>query len=122
LRVRRPLFAGYVFACFDARRDRSGVLGVRGVVNVLSRGKTPEPLSDEVMAQLHAIARDPAAVGPAVWRAGEAVTVASGPLAGFTGVVERAKGARRLVILVGLLNRACAVEIGEADVYRASHT
>lgn len=120
IQVRRPLFRGYVFACFDAVRERSDVLRVRGVVSVVSSGRTPEPLGPEVMAQLHAVARDPRAVAPAEWRAGEAVTVASGPLAGLTGVVERSKGARRLVILVGLLNRACAVEIGEADVYRAS--
>lgn len=126
LRLRRPLFPGYVFACFDPSRDRAGVISVRGVVSVVSRGQIPEPVSEAVIEQLRLIASArPGDVSPAVYSPGEKVTVARGPLAGLTGVIERTKGervkggGRRLVVTIAMLNRACAVEIGEAEVYRA---
>jgi transcription antitermination factor NusG len=121
LEVRRPLFPGYVFAMFETPRDRVAVMSTRGVVSIVGQGQTPEPLTAETITQLQAIASaGPSAVTPAACTAGEAVTVARGPLAGLTGVVERTKGARRLIVTIALLNRACAVELGQAEVFRAS--
>lgn len=118
--TRRPLFPGYVFAMFDPRA-RVAVLDTRGVVSILPLRYAPEPLTPETVRQLQAIAAAPAGdVAPAACVPGERVTVAHGPFAGLTGVVERVKGRRRLVVTIALLNRACAVELGQAEVYRAA--
>jgi transcription antitermination factor NusG len=110
---------------FETPRDRVAVLSTRGVVSIVGQGQTPEPLTAETVTQLLAIASaGPSAVTPAacphICKAGEAVTVARGPLAGLTGVVERVKGSRRLIVTIALLNRACAVELGQAEVFRAA--
>lgn len=117
----RPLFPGYVFVRSTRTALRDEALRIHGVTGVVSRGPVPEPIADEIIGPLRQIAQaDPARIAPAVWRAGEPVTVTRGPFAGLAGVIDRAKGAERLVILTGFLGRACAVEVGEAELYRAS--
>jgi transcription antitermination factor NusG len=115
---RRPLFPGYVFVRADLAADRSKILTTRGVVGLLG-GRRPEAIPPDVIQNLQIAAAHPVTLTPAVWRAGELVTVAHGPLAGLTGVVERSKGGRRLIIRADFLMRACALEIGEAEIYRA---
>lgn len=115
---RRPLFPGYVFVCADLAADRSAILAARGVVGLLG-GRRPEAIPAEVIRNLQIAAANPESLTPAEWHGGEIVTVARGPLAGFTGVVERSKGGRRLVVRAEFLNRACALEIGEAEIYCA---
>jgi transcription antitermination factor NusG len=114
---RRPLFPGYVFVYADAERDRARLLSIRGVVAMIG-GRRPEAIPAAVIENLRIAAADPEAIMPAAPREGELVTVARGPLAGLTGVMERSAGGRRLIIRVEFLNRACALEINQAEVYQ----
>jgi transcription antitermination factor NusG len=113
---RRPLFPGYVFVYADVARDRVSLLSTRGVVGIIG-GRRPETIPAAVIENLQIAARNPAAIEPALPRQGETVTVVHGPLAGLTGVVEQHRGGRRLIVRVDFLGRACALEIGEAEVY-----
>ena len=111
--VARPLFSGYVFAYF-AERDRARIYRAAGVAQVIEA-----PLAAADIAALMRATSDPASVEPAelpAFEHGERVTIARGPLAGLTGVVERRAGAWRLVITVEMIGRACAVEIGASEV------
>lgn len=121
VRVETPLFPGYLFARFDCERDISTVRNVPGVSQVVGPGAKPTAIDDDVIATIRRACSNPALVSPAEYpfAAGERVTVASGPFAGLTGVVERTKGRRRLVVLIEVLNRACAVELGQAEVFPA---
>jgi transcription antitermination factor NusG len=115
----RPLFAGYVFAHFDATRDAPDVRQTRGVVQILSIDQQPVAIPDEVIENLQRIAASPAAVTRCPYVAGATVTVARGPFAGVTGVVSRVKGATLLSIPVAILGRSVSVEIEAADVEKA---
>jgi transcription antitermination factor NusG len=120
---RRPLFPGYVFVRADRDRDRSMLLAPRGAVAIIG-GRRPEVIPAAVIENLRIAAADPEAIAPAAPLEGELVTIARGPLAGLTGVMERAKkgsqGGRRLIVRVEFLNRACALEINQAEVYSAA--
>lgn len=119
--ITRPLFPGYLFARFDPIRDRDRVLAASGVCAIVGAGDRSWAIDAETIENLQRAVRDPRAVAPWTaprdWRAGERVTIARGALAGLSGTIERAGGARRLIVTVGLLNRACAVELTAADVY-----
>jgi transcriptional antiterminator RfaH len=120
---RSPLFPGYVFVFADSDRDRACLLSIRGVVAMIG-GRRPEAIPAAVIENLRIAAADPEAIAPAAPLEGELVTIARGPLAGLTGVMERAKkggqGGRRLIVRVEFLNRACALEINQAEVYSAA--
>jgi transcription antitermination factor NusG len=116
---RSPLFPGYVFVFADSDRDRACLLSIRGVVAMIG-GRRPEAIPAGVIENLRIAAADPEAIAPAAPLAGELVTVARGPLAGLTGVMERSKTGRRLIVRVEFLNRACALEINQAEVYSAA--
>jgi len=47
---------------------------------------------------------------------GKRVRVSNGPLAGMEGILSRRKGKFRVVISIELVQRAVAVDVGEADV------
>jgi transcription antitermination factor NusG len=115
---RRPLFPGYVFVRADREGDRSLLLSPRGAVALIG-GRRPEVIPATVIENLRIAAADPEAIAPAEPLAGELVTVARGPLAGLIGVMERSKTGRRLIVRVEFLNRACALEINQAEVYQA---
>lgn len=117
----RPLFPGYIFARFNAATSGSAILRLRGVVRILGATVAdPEPIADEVIANLQRIAATPAAVECCPHVAGSTVRVAKGPFAGVSGVVARTKGATQLVIPVQILGRSVKVQIEAADVEAAS--
>lgn len=118
---RRALFPGYVFVSADLAHDRILLLSTRGVVAMIG-GRRPEPIPAAVIENLRIAAQDPAAIAPALPREGETVTVVHGPLAGLSGVMERVAGRRRLIVRVDFLGRACALEIGEAEVYSSTRS
>jgi transcriptional antiterminator RfaH len=113
--IETPLFSGYLFAHFEFARTIDAVRRVRGLAQIIASA-----VPADVIDNLRRATRDPSTVAPAVYRAGELVTVVNGPFAGLSGVIESARGGRRLIVTLALLQRACAVEIGSAEVIRAN--
>ena len=125
----RPLFPGYLFAQVDPR-DPSPVwraaaviqiIGLRGAGGSAGNGAIDPATIDNLMRAT----ADPSRVEPAEYPAqgfarGELVTITRGPLAGLRGTIERTKTARRLIVAVDILARACAVELRERDVLKAA--
>jgi transcription antitermination factor NusG len=118
--VERPLFPGYIFARFPLSR-LNFVRGMRGLSGVLGPANKPLAIEAGIIEALKRAARDPSAIMPASrpLAHGDRVTVAGGPLAGLTGVVERTKARARLVLSIDIIGRACAVELGAAEVFKA---
>lgn len=119
----RPLFPGYLFAQVDPR-DPSLVWRAAAVVQIigLREGCAIDPATIDNLMRATA---DPSRVEPVEYPAqgfarGELVTITRGPLAGLRGTIERTKGARRLIVAVDILARACAVELRERDVLKAA--
>jgi transcription antitermination factor NusG len=82
---------------------------VRGIV---SRGRDPLAVDDAEIASLRAVLATgrPVEVCPYL-RAGEAVRIAAGPLAGVRGVILRARGHWRVVVGVEALGSSVSVEV-----------
>jgi transcription antitermination factor NusG len=120
----RPLFPGYLFAQVDAR-DPSPIRRAAAVVQVIGLRAGDGAIDGDVIENLMRATADPSRVEPAEYPApdfirGEFVTITRGPLAGLRGVIERTKTARRLIVAVDILARACAVELRERDVLKAA--
>ena len=113
--VRQPMFPGYLFlrhaldkvAYIEVRRTR-------GLVAVLGEGwQRPAAVPDtEVASVLTLSESDLPSMPHPFLREGTRVRIASGPLAGVEGILERRKAEKGfLVISVVLLGRSVAVEV-----------
>jgi transcription antitermination factor NusG len=116
VRLSLPLFPGYVFVNM-ALRNRLAVLQVPGVASLVGFNGQPAAIPAEDLLRIRDfLARGFAAEPHPVLRAGERVRVIRGPLAGMEGIFVRKKNRARLIISFETIERAIAVEIGEASV------
>jgi transcription antitermination factor NusG len=109
--VDRPLFAGYVFYRMG---DSVGgqVVKVPGVIRIVGDESGPSPIPDHEIDALRRIIESRLSAEPwPVPLVGQKVCIELGPLRGLTGTVLVVKNRRRLVVSVGLLPQAIAVEI-----------
>ena len=113
--VRRPMFPGYLFLC--QALDKEAYIEVRkarGLVTVL--GETWDRLAvvpDCEIASVLALSRSDLPSMPYPYlKEGMRVRIASGPLAGVEGILDRRKAEKGFLVLsVDLLNRSVAVEV-----------
>jgi transcription antitermination factor NusG len=111
-----PLFPGYVFVRL-ALRDRLHVLQVGGVAKLVGFNGTPTALpQEEIDALRTSLASGVRAAPHPYLTVGRRVRVKAGPLAGVEGILVKRKNRARFVVSVELIQRAMAVEIGEADL------
>jgi transcription antitermination factor NusG len=106
-----PLFPGYVFCQFDPDR-RLPILVTPGLVGIVGRGKTPEPVDDTEIASIKTLALSGYPVQP--WPfldSGQRVRLQSGPLFGAEGIFLRIKDEHHLIVSITLLQRAVSVVI-----------
>lgn len=111
-----PLFPGYVF-CRIPLEHRNLVLTTGGVVDIVSVGRIPAPLSEQEIEAVRTVVSAKAHAEP--WpflKIGEKVRINGGSLSGIEGILIRVKNSWRLVISVTLLERSVAVEIDAAYV------
>jgi transcription termination/antitermination protein NusG len=116
--LEKPLFAGYVFARFDAASDaRIAVLRAPGTVQIVGFGGEHARIPDEVVASLRILVEESggAARPHPLVREGQRVSVVDGSFRGAVGVLHLKAGRKpQLVVEVEFLGRAVAVPI-EAD-------
>ncbi len=111
-----PLFPGYLFCRIDLR-SRLPVIDTPGVIQIVGIGKEPYPVEEEEIAALQAIVVSGLQAEPSsLFRAGQPVRIAAGPLAGVEGTLIGFKGERKLVVSVTLLQRSVAVNVDESWV------
>ena len=106
-----PLFPGYVFCRFDPG-NRLPILTVPGVFSIVNNGGKAIPVDDAEMDALERVVRNglPREPWPMLTQ-GARVRVVHGPLQGVEGLVVSNKNCTRVIISVGLLQRAVAVEV-----------
>ncbi len=118
--VELPLFPGYVFCRFDPA-DRLPVLTTPGVVQIVSVGRTPQPVDEQEMAGVRAVVRSGLRMEPyPALPVGQRVELRSGPLAGVEGVILAHKNEERFLVSVSLLRRSVAVEVDRSWVVPAA--
>ncbi len=116
VRLSLPLFPGYVFVNM-VLRNRLAVLQVPGVASLVGFSGQPAAIPAEDLLRIRDfLARGFTAEPHPVLRVGERVRVTCGPLAGMEGIFVRKKNRARLIISFETIERAIAVEIGEASV------
>jgi len=114
-----PLFSGYCFGRFQWQ-ERTPVLKVSGVVEIVGGGNRPEPIPDEEIAALKTLMTSVLRYDAHPYmREGMVVEVVRGPLQGVRGILLRKDKRHRLVIGVRLIQQAAAVEINGNDVVPA---
>jgi transcription antitermination factor NusG len=106
-----PLFPGYVFCRFDAKK-RLPILMTTGVVSVVGVGKEPAAIPDEEIEAVKAVLRSGLPAEPCAYlREGQRVRVTSGSLDGVEGILVKKKNHFRMVVSVTMLQRSISVEI-----------
>lgn len=110
-RVQLPLFPGYAFVRI-ALQHRQEVLKVPGVVCLVGFNGTPIALPDEEVERLRqAFSRGLKAAPHPYLTVGQRVRVTAGPLVGLQGILERRKGALRVILSIESIQRSIRVEL-----------
>ena len=110
------LFPGYVFVKIPLE-NRMRVLGLHGMVRLVSFHGKPAPLPEQEIERLRNGLTHQVYVEPHPYlQVGRRVRVEHGPLAGLQGFLVRKKDKCRLVISLDLIQRSVAAEVDAADV------
>lgn len=113
--ISRPLFPGYLFACVPDPMFMPDTLRDWKIIQLI-RVKNQDRLRKELGNLQAGLAADPYAQRHAGLKEGNRVRVASGPLLGIEGVVERVGMRDLLFIRVTTLSQSVSVEISAAMV------
>jgi transcription antitermination factor NusG len=109
--VALPLFPGYIFCRFTSR-EWLRVLNTPGVRSIVGFGRNPAPVSDVEINAIQTMITSGLVIQPWPYiKAGDAVEIVGGALAGVRGIALREKGVERVVVNVELLRRSVAVEV-----------
>ncbi|MGA7991122.1 MAG: transcription termination/antitermination NusG family protein [Thermoanaerobaculia bacterium] len=104
-----PFFPGYVFLRGSAA-NRAEALRSNLIVRLLD--VPDQALLDAELCQLRNLQETGAPLIPFPWLGpGDAVRIEEGPFRGYFGVIEREKGAQRLIVSISMLRRSVAVEL-----------
>jgi transcription elongation factor/antiterminator RfaH len=107
----RPLFPGYVFCRFDARKSLP-IVSTPGVVSVVGFGNEPAPIADTEIEAVQMLLQSGLATEPCPFlQEGQRIRVKRGALEGLEGILLKKKTNWRIVVSVTMLQRSVAVEI-----------
>lgn len=107
----QPLFPGYLFCRFDAKK-RLPIVTTPGVVAVVGFGREPAPIAESEIHAIQAVLRSGLASEPCPFVAeGQHIRVSRGALEGLEGILLKKKSEWRMVVSVTMLQRSVSVEI-----------
>lgn len=114
--MEKPLFPGYVFCRFDAKK-RLPIVTTPGVVSVVGFGNEPAPIDDhEIEAVRSALHSGLAAEPYPFMREGQRIRVTRGAMEGVEGILLKKKNEWRIVVSVTMLQRSVSIEIDRDGV------
>ena len=117
--VSLPLFPGYVFCRFDAKR-RLPIVSTPGVVCIIGFGAEPAPIPDAEVEAIQNVLSSGFSPEPCPYlQEGQRIRVKSGPLKGLEGILQKKKSEYRLVVSVAMLQRSICVEIDRDHIATA---
>jgi transcription antitermination factor NusG len=120
MRLEKPLFPGYVFVC-PPLQNRLRVVQVPSVIRLVGFGGEPAVIPEAELATIRTCLDRNCRMEPhRVLQLGQRARITRGPLTGIEGILLRRKGISRLVLSVGVIMRAVAVEVDAADIERIS--
>jgi transcription antitermination factor NusG len=110
-----PLFPGYLFVRIMLQA-RLRVLEVPGVAQIVSFSGRPAALPETEIDALRAALELHHLQPHPYMKQGRRVRIRRGPLRGLEGVIERQRGAFRMIVSVDFIQRSMAVELSSADL------
>lgn len=117
-KVSLPLFPGYVFVRTTEHDYRP--LNVPGVVHYVGPVRLPAEIPAEEIESLQKAMETGRMIEPHPYLApGNRVRIASGPMSGITGTIQRTAAGCRIVISVDMIMRSVAVEVDAASLLAA---
>lgn len=117
--VTEPLFPGYLFTRLDMQAENiAPIRSTRGVSGLVRFGGNHVPVPDSVVESLIAIqdSTDGIICTATLFRHGDRVTIASGPLAGLEGVFLGASGEERVCLLLDFLGKQQRIHISRHQI------
>jgi transcription antitermination factor NusG len=115
MQLELPLFPSYIFVRINPR-ERVRVLGVPGVLWIVSAGDKPLPLAEAEVEALRSGIHLARCEPHPYLVIGERVRIKTGALSGMEGVLLRKKGVLRVVLSLELIMQSVAVEVDAGDV------
>jgi transcription antitermination factor NusG len=116
MRLRMPLFPGYVFVRFSLR-DRLQVLQVPSLVRLVGFGGQPKVLPQSEIETLRDRLSGRVNVEPHPYLTiGLRVRIKSGPLEGCEGILIRRKGTYRVVLSIEMIMRSVVVDVDLVEI------
>ena len=113
--VKRKMFPGYVVIKM-VMTDESWyiVRNTRGVTGFVGPGSKPVPLSDEEVRKMGVETVRPSEIG---FTAGDRITVKSGPMEGFSGIIESVDNEQgKVKAMINMFDREVSLEIEATQV------
>lgn len=121
VRLRLPLFPGYVFVRF-VMRDRLRVLQIPGVARLVGFNGLPCPVPDSDIEALQTCMSRNVKLEPHEFvQVGRWVRIGAGPLEGLEGMVVRKKNRLRFIISLNLIHGSAAVTVDASDLLALDH-
>ncbi len=120
LKIRIPLFPGYVFVRSDLNpHERLEIVKTIGVVRLVGNKDGPIPVPDEAINSLRImVAGDNRVLTGTRMKKGDRVIVVDGPFTGIMGTFVRYRGRGRVVVSIEALGQYAAVDVPEDYVER----
>jgi transcription antitermination factor NusG len=116
MRLDLPLFPGYVFVRMPLQ-NRLKVIQVPSVIRLVSFGGEPVAIPEAELNAIRTCLDHDCKLQPhPVLQAGQRVRITRGALTGIEGILVRNKGISRLVLSIGLITRAVAVEVNIGEI------
>ncbi len=111
-RIAVPLFANYVFVKTTLQK-RFDLLFIRDLVRFVAFEGTPVAVPELEIESIRKVVASGAPISSETYscQAGETVKILQGPFAGVQGQVVRRNGKDKLLVRIGALQQAIAVEI-----------
>ncbi|MDE2102124.1 MAG: UpxY family transcription antiterminator [Patescibacteria group bacterium] len=111
--IERPVFPGYLFACFGSSAGRIQVLSTTGVIRILG---AMLPVPDREIDQVRQLMASPESLSaalPALYAPakGDEVEIAYGPFVGLAGRITRVKGKLRVWVSIPSMMAGVPVEV-----------
>lgn len=117
--VTEPLFPGYLFTRLDLDADNiAPIRSTRGVSGLVRFGGMPIPVPDAIVEDLMAIQDDTDGVicTATLFRTGDRVSIAGGPLAGLEGIFQASDGKERVSLLLDFLGKQQRITVSRHHV------
>lgn len=112
--ITEPTFPRYLFICLNSTTDNwAPIRSTRGVISLVRFGGIPAKVPDRLIDFLMENERNTRSMTESTpeFKPGENVQILDGVMAGYQGIFEAKTGAKRVTVLLDIVNKTMKVEV-----------